>query len=1342
MTCLLVSGPALAQVTERVSVAANGSQAVGGRYSPRPSVSRDGTTVAFESPLVTLVPNDTNNFADVFISSGGVVSRILGPGGVQPNCGSQRASVSADGRYVTFDSCANNLVAGDTNNVNDVFRYDTIGGALVRVSVATDGSQGVGPSFSSAISSNGQYVAFLSSSTNLVAGASGTQVYLRDVTNGTTFLVSRASGVSGVSANVGSTTRPAVANNGDVAFATQASNLVAGDTNAAIDVFVRTFATSATTRVSLSEASAQLTGASNRPGITDDGRLVVFESTGAGVASDTNALSDVYLRDLTAGTTVLISRTPAGNGGNGNSADASISPSGSFVAFSSQAADLAGSFDSVLDIFRATLTASGPTFTPSTITKITNSLSTASGNSTSADVADAGRVVYASDEPNLVAGDVNGDTDVFASDGAQGPVRLTRPAASLGESSSGTSLRPQPSYDGTIVAFLSSTTNLVPGDVNGTVDVFVRNRVSGATDRLPVPVGSETIDADWLSISHDGRFIAYSRGAAFLYDRFNGTTTVVSVASAGGATANAAQPRVSAGGRYVAYVTAAAFDAADTNNVADVYLYDRIAGTSAWVSKTSVNGPASGVSITPVVSADGRTVVFASSAANLVAGDTNNRQDIFVRDLVANTTTRVSTNVDTAPAGTEARDPFLSADGNYVTYLLSSNVLTTEASAASDVYVVRRDGTALRGPLNGATEGTAPAQGSYDPTVSMFGRYLSYRSYASDLVAGDTNAAADAFARQILGAAPTTPFFGPAQRTSLSGGGAQATGGTGADTENPEISGNGSAVAFQSGFSNLVANDTNFIVDAFIRTGIFPGECTFIEASLPGYTAFATRFGLDPCSNAGSPFADPDGDGFTNTQEQSGLGDGNPVLGTFTRYFAEGATKTAGLNFDVRIALANPSPAVVTGEITYQLPSGVAVPATPFTLQPYERATVLLDEQPGINENGPAAAYEFATTIKASAPIGIDRTMTWDKSTYAAHAETGVVSPSRTWYFAEGATIGGFNLFYLLQNPSAQPVTLEGRYLLGNGQVFTKSYTLAPNSRFNVWANVEQINGATPLASAEFSAVFTVTTGANIIAERAMYRGGSPLFKAGHESAGITEPATEWFLAEGNAGDFFDEFVLIGNTTGSAALVQADFIVGGATPTVYTKQYTVIPNSRFNIWVDQEEVAPGLFPFRSGNTDVSVRIRSLNGVPLIVERAMWWPGSSDTWYEAHNSPATSRTASRWVLAEGEHGGPLGWQTFILVANTGPAAGTVRIRLLLPNGQTAELTGQALAARSRTTYFLADLLAAAGLPTTTKAGVLIESEGAALPLVVERAMYRNANGQTFVVGTNALGTPLP
>jgi hypothetical protein len=1348
VTC---ASPVFGQTTERISLGSTGAQATGGRHTSRPSVSADGTVVAFESPIASLAAGDTNAANDIFVVTGGAPTRIVGAGGVQGNCASQRPSVSGDGRYVAFDSCASTLVAGDANGASDVFVLDRNSGVVSRVSLTSAEGEANGPSFSSAISPNGRYVAFLSQATNLSAApgiSNATHVYLRDLLTGDTYLVSRV-GASGT-AVIASEVRPSVADDGSVAFVATSSALIAGDTNASADVFVRRTPTTtgSNVRVSLTAAGGQISASSSRPSISADGVLVSFETAGAAVTADTNTITDIYVRDTAANTTVLVSRNSGGNGGNGNSFDASISGSGGFVSFTSQAADIDGPFDGRLDVFRATLNRAGAV-TVTSVVRLSNTAAGTTNDSSASDVADTGRVVFASDEQTLTADDQNGDTDVFASDGTT-ITRLSVTGAGLTETYSGASQRPAPSYDGTIVAFLSSASKLVPGDTNARVDVFVRNRTTGATERLPVPSGYDTVDADWVSISHDGRFVAYNRSVAFLYDRFTGATTPISVANPSDTPKAASQPRISPSGRYVAFLTNASLEAADTNSAADVYLFDRITGTSRLASVSSGGGAANASSTSPGVSGDGRLVVFASAATNLVAGDTNGRADVFVRNMATNTTTRLSTNLDALSATLDARDPFISADGNWVSYLLSETAspIDTEQTLVSDAYLVRSDGSGVRGPISRVTEGDATnAPGSYDPTLSMFGRYFSFRSYAANLVGGDTNNAADVFARQVLGAAVAAPAvpgaaFGALQRITVTDGGAQPTGGTGFDTENPEINGNGTADVYQSGFTNLVAGDTNGIVDAFIRAGIFPGECTFIEATLPGYTAFMAPFGVDPCSNQGSPYADPDGDGFTNNEEKNGSGDGNPVLGAFTRFFAEGATKTAGLNFDTRIALANPGAATVTGEITYQMPSGQAVPATQFTLLPYERKTVLLDEQPGIAETGPDPSYEFSTTVKASAPIGVDRTMTWDKTTYAGHAETGVVSAARTWYFAEGATIGGFNLFYLLQNPSSADVTVQGRYLLGTGAVFTKSYTLPPNSRFNVWANVEQFNGVAELASAEFSAVFSVTSGEPIIAERAMYRGSSPLFKAGHESAGITEPATEWFLAEGNAGDFFDHFVLIGNTTSTTAFVQADFIVGGDTPTIFTKQYQVNPNSRFNIWVDEEEMTPGNKPFRTGKTDISVRIRSLNGVPLIVERAMWWPGNSNTWHEAHNSPGASRTASRWVLAEGENGGPIGWNTYILVANTGPADGTLRIRLLLPGGQTAELPGQSVKAQSRTTYFLGALLEAAGLPLDTQAGVLIESAGASLPLVVERAMYRNVNGVTFQVGTNALGTPLP
>ncbi len=1336
---------AFGQVTDRLSIAASGEQAAGGRYTPRPSVSGDGSTVAFESPVSTLVAGDTNSASDIFIESGGVLTRVLGPGGVQGNCTAQRASVSATGQFVAFDSCASNLVAGDTNNSSDVFVLDRSSNVITRVSVNTAGDQGAGASFSSAISPNGRFVAFLSRAPNLASGGSAnTHVYLRDRDTSTTYFVSRASN----NAVLTSETRPSVANDGTVAFATSSSG-VTGDNNNVSDVFLRRGligGTPTTVRVSVSASGAQLTAGSTRPTISADAQLVAFETAAAAGTGDGNGLTDVYVRDVSASTTLLVSKSGGGTSGNGNSFDARLSASGTYVAFTSQSADFGGTFDAAFDVYRAPIDRSGGAAVVGALVRISSGTAPPTGDSDSGHVADTGRVVFSSDDTLLVAGDNNGDTDVFS--GSGGAVdRVTRTAAGLPDTYSGQSLRPAPSYDGTIVAFLSSATNLDVNDENGRIDVFVRDRTSGITTRVPIEAGYESLDADWVSISHDGRFVAYNRGAgtggSFLYDRFTGTTTAVSVAGPGAAVQPAAQPRISASGRYVVYLTQASLDPADTNVLVDVYRFDRLTGTSELVSR-ALSGATNFASTTPTISGDGRVVAFVSAASNLVSPDTNNRADVFVRDMVAGTTRRLSTNIDGKDPSIEVRDPFISTDGKYVAYLLSSTILSTEATAASDAFIARSDGSLLRGPVSGTTENVGTTNGSYDPTLSMFGRFLTYRSYASDLVVGDTNDAADVFARQVLGAgvaAPAYPAdtFGALQRASVSEGGAQGSGGSTFDTENPEINGNGTAVVYQSGFTNLVANDTNGMVDTFTRTGIFPGECTFIEATLPGYAAYAALYGLDPCANSGSPYADPDGDGATNEEEhQAGT---NPILGAFTRYFAEGATKTSGLNFDVRLALANPSPATVTVQITYQLPSGVAVPPTDLVLGPWERRTVLLDEQPGIAENGPDVAYEFATTVKATAPIGVDRLMTWDKTSYAGHAETGVVAPSRTWYFAEGATISGFNLFYLLQNPNATPVTVEGRFLLGTGAVYTKSYTLAPNSRFNVWANVEDIGGTTPLASAEFSAAFTVTAGEPIIAERAMYRGNSPLFKAGHESAGITAPANEWFLAEGNAGDFFDHFVLIGNTTNSAAIVQADFIVGGSNtvaPGVYSRQYTVMPNSRFNIWVDEEELFPGQRPFRTGSSDISVRVRSLNSVPLIVERAMWWPGAANTWHEAHNSPGTTRTAPRWVLAEGENGGPLGWQTYILIANTGGQAGMFRPRLLL-EGNTVELAPRPLDANTRQTFTLADWLVEAGLPADSKAGVLIESVGGSLPLVVERAMY---SGEGLRLGTNALGTPLP
>jgi hypothetical protein len=185
--------------------------------------------------------------------------------------------------------------------------------------------------------------------------------------------------------------------------------------------------------------------------------------------------------------------------------------------------------------------------------------------------------------------------------------------------------------------------------------------------------------------------------------------------------------------------------------------------------------------------------------------------------------------------------------------------------------------------------------------------------------------------------------------------------------------------------------------------------------------------------------------------------------------------------------------------------------------------------------------------------------MTWNVGDrYGSHAETAVPRPATTWYLAEGSTSAGFSLFYLLQNPSAAETTATIRYLRALGQASVqRQYQLAPHSRTTIIVNT----AAPELAATDVSGVITAT--APIIAERAMYR-SSPTrpCAAGHESAGVTTPATQWFLAEGATGAYFDLFILLANPNTSLAAVRVEYLrTTGAT---HSKGYVVPANGRLD----------------------------------------------------------------------------------------------------------------------------------------------------------------------------------
>lgn len=471
--------------------------------------------------------------------------------------------------------------------------------------------------------------------------------------------------------------------------------------------------------------------------------------------------------------------------------------------------------------------------------------------------------------------------------------------------------------------------------------------------------------------------------------------------------------------------------------------------------------------------------------------------------------------------------------------------------------------------------------------------------------------------------------------------------------------------------------------------------------------------------------------GAAANQGQAGVSTSPPSSAdepVFKRYLAEGATSTF---FDTRIAILNPTQTATTATLTFLTGTGTSILHT-VEVPALTRVTIEPKTIPGL-ENA-----EFSTVVEADQPLVVDRTMTWDATGYGAHAETAVEAPSPIWYLAEGATHSGFDLFYLIQNPSLTETAVRVRYLLTSGMPLVKEYILPPSSRTNIWVNLEEFPGlGRALASAEFSAVVEAIDGTPIIVERAMYLSSPERpFNAGHESMGVTAPSTQWFLAEGATGPFFDLFVLIANPGESDAAVTVTYLLGDGT--TYTRGLTAPANSRSNIWVNQEQFAgiPGL-PL--AEVAVSTTVESTNDIPIIVERAMWWPRGGAGWYEAHNSAGSTVTGTRWALAEGEDGGPHDTETYILIANASPYTGSATVTLLFEDGTSAVST-YALLAQSRTNVPVrADFPGAAG----RRFGAIVESGDATpVPIVVERAMYRSVSHQVWAAGTNALATVLP
>jgi Tol biopolymer transport system component len=767
----------------------------------------------------------------------------LASGGTQMGGDSSKPSISADGRFIAFEYAATN---------KDIFISDRLSGEIQLVSVGLNGNPGDDYSRSPSISADGRFVVFSSDATNLVAGDSNNagDIFIRDVRSGETVRASVAS--DGTQGNDWSSYEASISADGRfVVFSSGATNLVAGDTNGWGDIFIHDMLSGETVRVSLATDGAQGDGHSTDPAISADGRYVAFTSEASNLVSgDTNEAWDVFVHDLQSGETERVSVASDGTQANTGTSlfdPASISGDGRWVVFESAASNLvSGDTNGVRDIFVHDRQR-GETRRVSVASDGTQ----ANGDSFNSTISADGRwVSFGSEANNLVSGDTNGRDDIFLHDLQSGKTERVSLAwdGSQGEYYS---LASSLSADGRFVAFDSRAKNLVIRDHNGTWDVFVRDRGpqgptvqasfgaaplgglaplavtfanrtagdftsslwdfgDGITSTLPSPThtyaapGAYTVTL--TASGAGGTDTLACAGYVVAYDRL-GSQERASLASDGSQGDHVSRaPVTSADGRYVAFESNASnLVSGDTNGVQDIFVHDRQTGETVRVSVASDGTQGNDNSYAPSISADGQLVAFGSRANNLVAGDTNGYPDIFVHDLRSGKTELVSLASDGTHGNYDSYAPALSADGRYVAFeSWADNLVAGKPNDEKDIFIHDRlSGKTER--VSVASDGTLSNSYSASPSVSADGRLVAFFSYSDNLVEEDTNRVRDVFVHDCQS--------GETKRVSVSSDGTQANG----SSYDLLISANGRFVAFASDASNLVSGDTNGVSDVFVH---------------------------------------------------------------------------------------------------------------------------------------------------------------------------------------------------------------------------------------------------------------------------------------------------------------------------------------------------------------------------------------------------------------------------------------------------------------------------------------------------------------------------------------------
>jgi Tol biopolymer transport system component len=396
-----------------------------------------------------------------------IISRVSA-GALDELGGGERAHISADGRSVVFTSLGAfpNPPSGDSRD--QVIRKDLIGGSITYVATNAAGTEAANASTDARLSSDGRYVTFQSTATNLVPGVmSGTHFYRKDLVDGSIDLITAKA--DGTPISLTSPGRNAVFSPDGryVLFESDVADAVAGDTNRVTDIFLKDTMDGAIVRVSTKADGTQIEFSSIGAQFHPDGLSISFETVAPLVAGDANGDVDIYRKNLLTGALTCLSTKDGIPGGGGRNAQ--FSADGRYVIFESAGQLVASDTDFQTDIYRKNLT-DGSIVRVSTKADGSQAANAPKGNANIS--ADGRYVVFESSAPDLVSGDGNNDLDIFRKDLTTGEIVRLSVKADGTETNFSSARNATISADGRYVVFDSSAHDLVSNDLNGKIDVF------------------------------------------------------------------------------------------------------------------------------------------------------------------------------------------------------------------------------------------------------------------------------------------------------------------------------------------------------------------------------------------------------------------------------------------------------------------------------------------------------------------------------------------------------------------------------------------------------------------------------------------------------------------------------------------------------------------------------------------------------------------------------------------------------------------------------------------------------------------------------------------------------